>query len=87
MGGNLPGWRIGYGPTVTTQRNEAAERLLDFLDIPTALTAEGMLNEALAAERRATVERIREAMRTFDSPPPRQWRSWVAAILDEEAAR
>jgi len=41
------------------------------------------LREALAAERRATVERIRERLDEVDWMKPRTLR----AILDEEAAR
>ena len=63
-----------------TDRNEA-ERLRNRLagDVPWLVT----LDEALAAERRATVERIRERLDEVDWMKPRTLR----AILDEEAAR
>ena len=49
--------------------------------------------DALAAERRATVERIREQCFDLTKPPSTQPRRWapdeitLRAILDEEAAR
>jgi len=66
----------------TTTRNEAAERLLrDYHK----WTHEGIavgLDAALAAERRATVERLYETI-DWDSFT----KSGVAKALDEEAAR
>jgi len=69
--------------------NEAAERLRSrFWEDD----EDSLLDEALAAERRATVERIRA--RVEAGPPGWDWRDlgavskdWVVAILDEEAAR
>ena len=73
------------------ERNEAAERdeytvrcptcFADY-DAANARDADRMLSgwdKRLAAERRATVERIRERL---EAGP-----HWVVAILDEEAAR
>jgi hypothetical protein len=76
--------------TETTTRNEAAERLLaaGYWE-QNAAERFRLLDEALAAERRATVERIRERLlREVDDAV------WAEAtdrvferILDEEAAR
>lgn len=80
----------------TTTRNEAAERLyrairdLDDLDKDLADTADsdvlaGLVAEALAAERRATIERIRTALllnEGLDIPE-----DYARRALDEEAAR
>jgi hypothetical protein len=47
-------------------------------------------DDAAAAERRATVERIREAVKNADGPTEYEsaiWYSHVLAILDEEAQR
>ena len=68
--------------------NEAAERLREHLS---NLTTERVysvawldaLDEALAAERRATVERIRAALNAVHLI----LRDDLSAILDEEAAR
>ena len=66
--------------------NEAAERLRrEFRDVDTR-TFVVLLDEALAAERRATVERIREAV-LQDEPWGLDVRLRIEAILDEEAAR
>jgi hypothetical protein len=66
--------------------NEAAERLRDAIwAAPNDL---GLyvkdLDAALAAERRATVERIRELLAAADGGHES---GWVWPILDEEAAR
>ena len=75
----------------TTARNEAAERLLEWM-----LTAENAagethpidaLDEALAAERRATVERIRERLAGMEGGAVLLTVASFSAILDEEAAR
>ena len=65
-----------------TVRNEAADRLRSWMLLFTP--SSHMLDEALAEERRATVERIRERL---DSPPRLRLIEEVYAILDEEAAR
>lgn len=65
-----------------TTRNEAAERLLR--DFP--MITRDQIREALAVERRATVERIRQALRNHDQPKGTSWAGWIDAILDEEAA-
>lgn len=73
-------------------RNEAAERLLRELGISDRWSLLRVVDEALAAERRATVERIRQRVNglevaeahfgtivgTFNN---------IRHILDEEAAR
>ena len=63
--------------------NEAAERLLATVSGLPDLTAQ--VTQALAAERKATVERIRERIQGPEGD--RMLRRWVLAILDEEAAR
>ena len=64
--------------------NEAAARLRDVLrGGGDPISAQTLLDRALAAERRATVERIRERLDEVDWMKPRTLR----AILDEEAAR
>ena len=68
----------------TTTRNKAAERLQNSFEPHEALWVKGMLDEALAAERRATVERIRERIARW--PRDGAVRDFLA-ILDEEAAR
>lgn len=86
-------------------RNEAAERLLGVikerrhLEAREVMAIRNSLRAALAAERRATVERIRAeleaipAREAFDSrfKPARRYlaiqREAVERILDEEAAR
>jgi hypothetical protein len=69
---------------MTTTRNEAAERLQEQLLREYRMTdadKKAMVRDALAAERRATVERIRERLQEA-------WSQEAAlAILDEEAAR
>jgi len=69
----------------TTTRNEAAERLRTYLKqaFHTREFEDGALDQALAAERRATVERIRARLDAANFDP----RSGVYDILDEEAAR
>jgi hypothetical protein len=72
--------------TETKTHNEAAERLRDAIwAAPNDL---GLyvkdLDAALAAERRATVERIRERLMNADGGHES---AWVWPILDEEAAR
>jgi hypothetical protein len=62
--------------------NEAAERLRSILNANGA--APHLLDEALAAERRATVERIRAA---WPEPDGERSTRILDAILDEEAAR
>ncbi len=72
--------------------NEAAERLRTewtgpgWTDVIRKPTLDHMLNEALAAERRATVERIRERVAKEAHSPNCEYGSDIAAILDEEAA-
>jgi len=75
----------------TTTRNKAAERLLDWFP---GTSEEGKrnfqwrVNEALAAERRATVERIRERLATVEYGDGDGYDiDETNAILDEEAAR
>lgn len=72
----------------TTPRNDAAERLRTYLKtaFSTREFEDGALDEALAAERRATVERIRERLNAIPSDADYQL-DLVDAILDEEAAR
>jgi len=69
--------------------NEAAERLHAFLNIPlrdeAVIEYHRLIDAALAAERRATVERIRKAY--WDRTKPGYREGVVIAILDEEAAR
>ena len=68
-------------------RNEAAERLvLRFAWEDEVEDFQAMLGDALAAERKATVERIRAALNgvTFNDPGVRHH---VFALLDAEAAR
>jgi hypothetical protein len=82
----------------TTTRNEAAERLFSLVDelIPpshriTRRNLQAAISGALAAERRATVERIR--LRILDRVAEADDLSQIAklheafAILDEEATR
>jgi hypothetical protein len=67
--------------------NEAAERLHAIVGTRVEST---LLDEALAAERRATVERIRERLGKADGPVENRtavWYSHVSQILDEEASR
>jgi len=68
-------------------RNEAAERLrAELWALHPTIVA--MVDEALAAERRAAVERIRAAMlRDIDGADWNPTAEAVYAILDEEAAR
>ena len=71
--------------STVTEKNEAAERLRQWFQNP---DTRSILDEALAAERRATVERIRAAALS----KRKAWGaeglpSSLAAILDEEAAR
>ena len=76
-----------------SERNEAAERLLEALSDLSALLSDdpsydwdaavAKVNEHDAAERRATVERIRERLTAQNVLYPDE----VNAILDEEAAR
>jgi len=81
-------------------RNEAAERLLDYLeeqDGSVDVTIKRTLDDALAAERRATVERIRDASHASvrrhrgcaegDRCPVVRGDVYLRDILDEEAAR
>jgi hypothetical protein len=83
-----------------TTRNEAAERLRIALFEGAAMTPMrrsaliDVLDEALAAERRATVERIREQVDLLPYWDKRSVpgglhvnRNAVRTILDEEAAR
>ena len=64
-------------------KNEAAERLADYVsDEAGALT---LLQQALAAERRATVERIRHALLLHEGSPVPE--DYAKRVLDEEAAR
>jgi hypothetical protein len=72
----------GGGAMTTQTRNEAAERLRSILNANGA--APHLLDEALAAERRATVERIRAA---WPEPDGERSTRILDAILDEEAAR
>ena len=67
-------------------RNQAAERLLDEWrdEGHLHLSCLHMLDEALAAERRATVERIRTRIARW--PKDGAVRDFLS-ILDEEAAR
>jgi hypothetical protein len=79
--------------------NESAERLHDALGhFRNRGVRIQMITEALAAERRATVERIRERlsasadahMRNADEEGAAGWvgtKRWVLSILDEEASR
>ena len=82
----------------TTTRNEPAERLRNWPDSTDGSVTEfhALIRLALAAERRATVERIRAAVAVL----PDTWtqlaeqervylvpQADLAAILDEEAAR
>jgi hypothetical protein len=62
--------------------NEAAERLHDLMH--EALRLQG---EAVAAERRATVERIRAAVPDYVDGEGLVAKVEIDAILDEEAAR
>ena len=74
--------------TAETTRNEAAERLSDSFGAYPRWPIErqdATLTEALAAERRATVKRIRAAY--WDRTKPGYRDGVVIAILDEEAAR
>jgi len=68
--------------------NEAAERLRSYLKTAfgTREFEDGALDAALAAERRATVERIRSAV-DWNVPEHADLEQQLAAILDEEAAR
>ena len=72
----------------TTTRNEAAERLREqLLAIGWTPLGVATLDQALAAERRATVERIRERLNfevVDEFGPVANVRE---SILDEEAAR
>jgi hypothetical protein len=76
---------------MTTQtRNEAAERLrsdMTWEDEGDALRFDLRLDEALDAERRATVERIRARLDPGVGGRVSQPYIRVLAILDEEAAR
>lgn len=72
--------------------NEAAERLREALNETDwdVLAGFGLdfLDAALAAERRATVERIRERLILGDSQPmDYTFDSTIIAVLDEEAER
>lgn len=76
---------------MTTQtHNEAAERLLYFIKLwsspATAKQLNSLTDEALAAERRAMVERIR-ARAVNNSRFDGLAFAALRAILDEEAAR
>jgi hypothetical protein len=71
--------------------NEAAERLSRFLGLERQeeladLALHNLLDEALAAERRATVERIRERLTGY-YPDTELFVKDIVAILDEEADR
>ena len=71
--------------------NEAAERLRNRLmaftvDQDQWATDAALLDAAFAAERRATVERIRSAV-DWNVPEHAELEQQLAAILDEEAAR
>ena len=69
-----------------TTQNEAAERLRKMMRLNQMPM--DWLADALAAERRATVERIRERFqREADEPVIGLMFSTAFAILDEEAAR
>jgi len=73
-------------PGTFAARNEAAERLhhLVICEAGTSSAEAGkVITEALAAERRATVERIRARLINADYPDY----GGILAILDEEAAR
>ena len=64
--------------------NEPAERLRKWITAHGIFDyAERDLDEALAAERRATVERIRAKAPNY----PLNFRRWLDAILDAEAER
>jgi hypothetical protein len=76
--------------------NEAAERLRSYLRkwFDTRQFEDGLLDDALAAERRATVERIRTALRpefvVDDISDESLWyydKDKTDAILDAEADR
>jgi hypothetical protein len=83
----------------TTTRNEAAGRLLDWVGLVEQPAhgensiydelKDNLLPAALAAERRATVERIRERWNKGYADGKSQWvlAEELDAILDEEAAR
>ncbi len=77
----------------TTTRNEAAERLhtdlWDGMDPPVYDLTRAMpiISDALAAERRATVERIREALDRLMLGKGEYNPSDMRRVLDEEAAR
>jgi len=84
---------------IYTPRNEAAERLRNVLILEERDHWATVLDEALAAERNATVERIRDELMALT--PREQWdatarparrylaveREQVQRILDKEAAR
>lgn len=78
--------------TITTTTNEAAERLHDAVGhFRNRGVRIQMIREALAAERRATVERIRSQVQDrrilrLDEQKRAQYRH-ILDILDEEAAR
>ena len=75
----------------TTPRNDAAERLRDVLrGGGDPISAQTLLDRALAAERRATVERIRATLLDMGwdlRADPTELANNVSAILDEKAAR
>ena len=79
----------------TTTRNEAAERLHTAIYRATGGSTHSQretiwrqrIDEALAAERRATVERIRERLAGMEGGAVLLTVPSFAAILDEEAAR
>ena len=70
--------------------NEAAERLRKALGLVEYIGGEEgvpLLDKALAAERRETVERIRERLEAIEVALPGVSFRGVYPILDEEAAR
>lgn len=71
-------------------RNEAAERLLEWVGFVTDMDLQTRIRDgiraALAAERRATVERIRERL-LANVGRKRPTLDTIRAILDEETAR
>ena len=85
-GANMPRWQDEL-----ETRNEAAERLRTVAygtDILGEAEYQRDIDKALAAERRATVERIRAALlRDIDGADWNPTAEAVYAILDEEAAR